>query len=177
MSHCSTVLSFPQQGGRTNMEATENKIEPATELTPGPKPVRYKKYLTPVIVFSLLTLVIVSFVVPLFAWAAPVQEYSYKVINTYPHDAKAFTQGLIFHKGRLIEGTGNYGNSHLREVDLKTGKIIKQLSLDQRYFGEGISVHGDEIFQLTWEEKTVFVYEAETLKYKRKSDITAKAGA
>jgi len=81
-----------------------------------------------------------------------------------PHDPKAFTQGLQWHGGFLYEGTGLYGESTLRKVDASTGKVLKQHSLDRKYFGEGITVLGDSIYQLTWREQTAFKYERDTFK-------------
>ncbi len=90
--------------------------------------------------------------------------YTYKVINRYPHDPHAFTQGLEFYKGQLYEGTGRYGISELRKVDLKTGKVLKSVQLDRNYFGEGISIMNDKIYQLTWREHVGFVYDVNNFK-------------
>jgi glutamine cyclotransferase len=84
---------------------------------------------------------------------------SYSIIPpSYPHDTSSFTQGLCFYKGELYEGTGNYGKSKLMKVDLKTGKPTKSIKLDEKYFGEGITVLHDTIYQLTWKENVVFAY-------------------
>jgi glutamine cyclotransferase len=85
--------------------------------------------------------------------------YDYVVVNTYPHDPSAFTQGLIYHNGYLYEGTGLYGASSLRKVELTTGAVIKIFHLPQMYFGEGITMYCDTILQLTWREHIGFVYE------------------
>jgi len=87
----------------------------------------------------------------------------FKVIHTYPHDREAFTQGLFYDKGFLYEGTGET-NSSLREVDLKTGKVQRQLSLNSSLFGEGITLYKDQIYQVTWTSKVGFVYEKSTFK-------------
>ncbi|MBL4884238.1 MAG: glutaminyl-peptide cyclotransferase [Planctomycetaceae bacterium] len=92
---------------------------------------------------------------------------SYRVIAEYPHDRTSFTQGLIIHNGVMIEGTGQQGKSQLRRVNLKTGQVLKAMSLPDRYFGEGIAVAGDELFQLTWKSRVCFVYDPETLQLKR----------
>ena len=91
----------------------------------------------------------------------------YKIINTYPHDTKSFTEGLEFYKDTLYESTGQKGTSYLRKYDYKTGKIFKQVDLDNKYFGEGITFLNDKLFQLTWEEKTGFIYNANTLKLEK----------
>ena len=84
---------------------------------------------------------------------------SYSIISpAYPHDTASFTQGLTFYKGELYEGTGYNGKSKLMKVDLKTGKAIKSIPLDNKYFGEGIAILRDTIYQLTWQQNVVFVY-------------------
>ena len=85
--------------------------------------------------------------------------YTYSVVNVYPHDANAFTEGLVFDGGFLYESTGLYGNSSLRRVDLETGGVLQLLSLQPQYFGEGIAVVGDKIVQLTWRSHVGFVYD------------------
>ncbi|RKZ38478.1 MAG: glutaminyl-peptide cyclotransferase [Gammaproteobacteria bacterium] len=84
--------------------------------------------------------------------------YHYRVINTYPHDHKAFTQGLIYHDGVLYESTGKWGQSSLRQVDLKTGEILQIYHLPRRYFAEGMTIWQNKIIQLTWRSKIGFVY-------------------
>lgn len=86
-------------------------------------------------------------------------QYTYKVINTYPHDRNASTQGLVFENGVLYEGTGLYGRSTLRKVDLKTGNILRIRELPAQFFGEGVTICGNKIIQLTWREGTGFVYD------------------
>ena len=92
---------------------------------------------------------------------------NYKIINTYPHDITAYTQGFEFYKGVLLEGTGQYGKSTLRKTDYKTGKVLESIKLEDKFFGEGITVLKDKIYQLTWKEKTVFVYDVNTLKLEK----------
>jgi glutaminyl-peptide cyclotransferase len=97
-----------------------------------------------------------------------VPEYSYEVVNKFPHDPTAFTQGLTYHNGYLYEGTGGKeGNDHyswLRKVDLTTGKVLQQHDLSRQYFGEGIAILNDKIYQLTWREGTAFVYNLNDFK-------------
>ena len=88
----------------------------------------------------------------------------YKVINTYPHDRTAFTQGLFYDNGVLYEGTGQETGSTLREVDLYTGRINRQLNLSPELFGEGITLYRDRIYQLTWRSRVGFVYEKSTFR-------------
>lgn len=91
----------------------------------------------------------------------------YTIVNTYPHDVNAFTEGLEFYKDTLYESTGQKGNSYFRKYDYKTGKVFKQVDLDPKYFGEGITVINGKIFQLSWQEKTGFIYNANTLKLEK----------
>jgi glutamine cyclotransferase len=85
--------------------------------------------------------------------------YTYNITNTYPHDPDAFTQGLVFEDGVLYEGTGLYGQSTLRRVELETGDILQIRELSAEFFGEGITTYGNEIIQLTWQSKVGFVYD------------------
>jgi glutamine cyclotransferase len=91
----------------------------------------------------------------------------YKIINTYPHDPTSFTEGLEFFRDTLYESTGLNGKSYLRKYDYKSGKIYKQIDLDQQYFGEGITIMKDKIYQLTWKEKTGFIYNVNTFKLEK----------
>jgi glutamine cyclotransferase len=85
----------------------------------------------------------------------------YKIVKTYPHDKNAFTQGFEFYNGYLYEGTGLYGRSSLRKIDLQTGRILKTINLDDKYFGEGITILNNKIYQLSWQNNTLFVYNLE----------------
>ena len=87
----------------------------------------------------------------------------YTILNTYDHDANAYTQGLEFYKGVLLEGTGQNGESTLRKTDYKTGTVSKSIPLAEEIFGEGITVFNNKIYQLTWKNKIGFIYNAETL--------------
>ncbi|HNS30987.1 MAG TPA: glutaminyl-peptide cyclotransferase [Tenuifilaceae bacterium] len=87
---------------------------------------------------------------------------NYRVVNTFPHDKEAYTQGLFYHNGYLIESTGQKGMSTLRRVEIKTGKVVQSVNLDQNYFGEGATLYKDEIYQLTWTSRKGFVYNPQT---------------
>lgn len=90
--------------------------------------------------------------------------YTYEVINSWPHDPQAFTQGLVFYDGKLYESTGHYGSSTLRKVDLDKGQIIKKVSVAAQCFAEGIAIYKDKIYQLTWEDHKVFVYDLKSFR-------------
>jgi glutamine cyclotransferase len=101
---------------------------------------------------------------------APVNppEYTFKVIHVFPHDAGAFTQGLVYHDGFLYEGTGLEGRSSLRKVRLETGETVQKLDLAPGYFGEGIAILNHQVIQLTWQSKTGFVYDLSTFRLLRR---------
>jgi len=90
--------------------------------------------------------------------------YTYKVINTYPHDRSAFTEGLVFEDGVLYEGTGLHGHSTLRRVKLETGEILQICELLPQFFGEGVTIYGNKIIQLTWQSHIGFVYDKYSFK-------------
>lgn len=91
--------------------------------------------------------------------AASPPDYSYRIVQVSPHDRGAYTQGLAFSGGYLYEGTGREGRSSLRRVEVKTGRILQEYPLENLYFGEGITVFNDRVIQLTWRNRTGFVYD------------------
>ncbi len=93
--------------------------------------------------------------------------YTYEIVKTYPHDPKAFTEGLFFYNGFLYESTGETGKSDLRKVELETGKVVQQIKLPKDIFGEGTTTLNGKIYQLTWQSEKGFVYDAETFKLLR----------
>jgi glutaminyl-peptide cyclotransferase len=94
----------------------------------------------------------------------PPPVFGYQVVASYPHDRGAFTQGLVYDQGRLFEGTGLNGQSSIREVRLETGDVLRQDDLAVEYFGEGITIFGDRLIQLTWQSRTGFVYDRDTFE-------------
>jgi glutaminyl-peptide cyclotransferase len=90
--------------------------------------------------------------------------FGYRVVAEYPHDRRAFTQGLAYVDGVLYEGTGLNGGSTLRRVDLETGEVLQAVGLSEEYFGEGIAVLDDRIYQLTWQNGVCVVYDRETFE-------------
>lgn len=97
----------------------------------------------------------------------PAPVYGYDVVNVYPHDPNAFTQGLVYREGTLFEGTGRYGESDIREVEPETGNVIRKRRIPDEYFGEGIALWQDKLIQLTWRSRVGFVYERATFERQR----------
>ncbi len=94
--------------------------------------------------------------------AVPV--HSYEVVQSFPHDPGAFTQGLQYHDGYLYESTGLRGRSSLRQVELETGRVLRRVNLPDRYFGEGLAVVSNRIYQLTWHSETGFIFDLDTFQ-------------
>ncbi len=89
------------------------------------------------------------------------ESYGYEVINSYPHDPAAFTQGLLFHQGILYESTGLETASSLRQVDLTTGQVLKKINVPS-VFAEGLALFNNRLYQLTWQNQKAFVYDFTT---------------
>lgn len=113
-------------------------------------------------------------VLPLTAWPIAPQAvedapplYGYEIVRVYPHDPEAFTQGLVYEGGFLYESTGLHGRSSLRKVELETGQVVKIHRLPVEFFGEGLTIWRDRLIQLTWHERTGFVYDKETFRVLR----------
>ncbi|MBK9170180.1 MAG: glutaminyl-peptide cyclotransferase [Bryobacterales bacterium] len=96
--------------------------------------------------------------------AQPAPTFGHRVVNVYPHDPGAFTQGLAYRGGFLYEGTGLHGKSVIRRVELTTGRVLQQALLPARYFGEGIALWKDRLIQLTWQSQIAIVYNRETFR-------------
>lgn len=95
---------------------------------------------------------------------AVVPKFGYQILNIWPHDPNAFTQGLVFLDGKLIESTGQEGHSSLRSVELQTGKVLKKVDVPLPYFAEGVALLNNKLYQLTWIHKLGFIYDAQTLE-------------
>ncbi len=93
-----------------------------------------------------------------------VKYINYEIINEYPHDPNAFTEGLEFYDGKLYESIGEYRTSDIRKVDLNTGKVLQSQKLDAAYFGEGLTILNNNIYQLTYRERKGFIYNITNLK-------------
>lgn len=96
--------------------------------------------------------------------AQPAPVFGYEVVNVYPHDREAFTQGLLFRDGVLYESTGLNGRSSLRKVQLETGKVLQQVAVETKYFAEGLTDWGSRLVQLTWNTNVGFVYDLASFK-------------
>ncbi len=90
--------------------------------------------------------------------------YTYKILETYPHDVNAFTQGLEFEGDTLYESTGKRGQSTLRKTNYKTGEVLQQVELDDQYFAEGLTILNNKVYQLTWQANKGFIYDENTLE-------------
>ncbi len=99
--------------------------------------------------------------------ASPLPMFGYTVVHTYPHDRDAFTQGLEVVDGVFYEGTGLNGRSSIRKVKIDTGEVLQKRDVPAEYFGEGITVRGNELFQLTWQSGVALVYDRATFAPKR----------
>lgn len=93
-----------------------------------------------------------------------VANYGYQIVNVWPHDPSAFTQGLVFLDGKLLESTGQEGSSSLRSVELETGKVLKKVDVPIPYFAEGIALLNNKIYQLTWQHRVGFIYDPQTFQ-------------
>jgi glutamine cyclotransferase len=104
----------------------------------------------------------------------PIPIYTYEVVNTFPHDPEAFTEGLVFENGIMYEGTGLNGESSIRKVDLETGKILQIIKMPDQYYGEGITIYKDKIIQLTLDSQKGFIYDRNTLELLREFPYTGE---
>lgn len=91
-------------------------------------------------------------------------EWGYRLIETHPHDAKSYTQGLLYHDGWLYESAGRYGRSDIRKVNYRTGDIELKKRVEDEYFAEGLAMYNNQLYQLTWRENTVLVHDPESLE-------------
>lgn len=143
-----------------------------------------RKIIFPLIVFFLISSFTLWFVCckpkdkvidpPINDTTPPPPILGHTIIETLPHDTSFYTQGLTFYKGELYEGTGDpsyTGKSKLMKIDLKTGKALKSISLASKYFGEGITILRDTIYQLTWQQNKVFVYTLNDFKQVKEYNI------
>lgn len=134
-----------------------------------------KKY-----VAAALAIVLVVTLITIFAFALNKQPngssgkettiaatYSYSIVNTYPHDISAYTEGLVFTNGELYESTGEYTQSSIRKVNLESGAVEQEFKLPDLYFGEGLTTIDGSLMQLTWLENVGFVYNKETFEVQR----------
>lgn len=125
-------------------------------------------------IFRPLAVIILAFGLVSGSVRAAVPVYTVEVVKTYPHDKGAFTEGLYYRDGTLFESTGRNGQSFIRQVVLDTGKVIRQATLDNKYFGEGIAPWGDKIISLTWTGGAGFVWSSSDFKVKHSFSYTGE---
>lgn len=125
------------------------------------------------VVMQLAVVLLVAARPPLAGQSAPktqvarVPQFAFQVVHVFPHDSSAYTQGLVFHKGILYEGTGLNGRSSLRKVRLETGEVLKRVDVAPEFFGEGIAVLRNQVVQLTWQSHRGFVYSLDDFRQLR----------
>jgi glutamine cyclotransferase len=100
--------------------------------------------------------------------------YTYDIVNTYPHDTSAFTEGLVFLNGKMYESTGLNGQSTLREEDLNSGKVLRKIDVPAEYFGEGLAILNGHAYQLTWQAQKGFVYDLATFNKEKEFTYTGE---
>lgn len=136
--------------------------DPQTET---PNPGTRKRWLIPTVVLTLMaTIAGASLLSGSSSAADSAPVYDVKLVQSYPHDTTSFCQGLVVHQGKLLEGTGHYGESRLRLVDLNTGKPSIDIPLSDQIFGEGVTVFGNTAIQLTWKNGYLILYDVRTWK-------------
>ncbi len=117
------------------------------------------------IIFLLCSLLITSIsATAQTATPTPLEFFIPEVLNVYPHDSESFTQGLLVHEGVLYESAGQEGESDLREVDIESGEVLRQVDVPAPYFAEGLALVDDLLIQLTWQQGEAFVYDLETFE-------------
>jgi glutamine cyclotransferase len=140
-------------------DGKKRKASPPTPPVPGPRKLRRIGLVVLVTFLSLVTMAIWAMCSSL---GAPT--LAFEVVNRYPHDPQAYTQGLVFHDGKLYESTGRYRRSTLREVELETGRVLRSRKLADRYFGEGLALYDNRLIQLTWQSGVGFAYQLDTFE-------------
>jgi glutaminyl-peptide cyclotransferase len=105
---------------------------------------------------------------------ASVPVYGFEIVNVFPHDQDAFTQGLVYHDGFLFESTGQNGRSSLRKVRIETGEVLQRHDVDRRYFAEGLAKWGDRLVQLTYQTNVAFVYDRASFRLLKTFNYTGE---
>jgi glutamine cyclotransferase len=118
-----------------------------------------RQYLVPVLIFSVALVLIVTCSLLSKPRVSSASFYGYRIVNTYPHATDAFTEGLVYNGGFLYEGTGLNGQSTLKRIRLETGTVLQSISLPNEYFGEGVTIASNRVYQLTWRNRIGFIYD------------------
>ena len=145
---------------------TREEVSPRVLFCPCLKPLAGRAVLFGLLLLSIPALACQATSVPSLkpSKKLPVPVYGYEVVHAWPHDRGAFTQGLIFQDGNLLESTGQVGRSSLRRVELENGKVLQQANVAAPYFAEGITLLKGKIYQLTWQQQVGFIYDAGTFE-------------
>jgi glutamine cyclotransferase len=154
------AIMLPQWRAATPAAPATNYPAPVATVAPTPT----QEAPPPTAAPATATAGAVSQASPLAAPPAPasLRRYTYRVVNVFPHDPAAWTQGLVYADGVFYVGTGLTGQSSLRKVEPATGAVLQQHNLEEQYFGEGIALFGDKIYQLTWKNNFGFIYDKDT---------------
>jgi glutamine cyclotransferase len=136
--------------------------KPPQPAPPVQAPQRRLRHLGLVVLVTFLSLVTMAIWAMCSSLGAPT--FSVEVVNRYPHDTAAYTQGLLYHEGKFYESTGRYRRSTLREVEIETGRVLRSRKLDDRYFAEGLALHDNRLVQLTWQSGVGFAYALDTFE-------------
>jgi len=168
--HLDSVVVFPGKEKPVTYQNGQNEIHwPTAESRVGQVTLRIVFYYNDSLTDSHnVSLVLLSDITP--------KKYSYRIIRKFPHDDQAYTQGLVYSDGFLYESTGLEGKSSLRIVDIATGKPMKMVNLPTQYFGEGIALYNDQIYQITYKSQVGFIYDKKTLSQIRSFDYQIKEG-
>lgn len=136
--------------------------KPPRPVPSTPPPPRRLRRAGLLILIAFLSLVSVAIWAMCSSLGAPT--LAFEVVNRYPHDPTAYTQGLLYHEGKFYESTGRYRRSTLREVEIETGRVLRSRKLDDRYFGEGLALYDNRLVQLTWQSGVGFAYALDTFE-------------
>ena len=169
VTHIDSIIVQEGRKGKTAFEGQNRVYWSSSDSRTGKNTLKINVYFNDSLHEShAVSLLVKSDIVPV--------NYNYKVISRFPHDRHAYTQGLIYYQGKLIESTGLEGQSSVRFVDISTGNVLKIVPLESQFFGEGIALYKDMIYQVTYRSKVGFIYNINTLELIRRFDYQIREG-